>query len=63
LTISAVNTGFGMKSKFSGPFAGRNGRIVLAIAAVALAGAFFVLRGGSPKSASQPSRQRRVAPP
>ena len=47
--ISAVNTGFGMKSKFSGPFAGRNGRIVLAIAAVALAGAFFVLRGGSPK--------------
>ena len=40
-----------MKSNFSGPIAGRNGRIALAIAVLAVAGAFFVLRGDAPKSA------------
>lgn len=39
-----------MKSNFSGPLAGRNGRIALAIAVLAVAGAFFVLRGDAPKS-------------
>lgn len=40
-----------MKSNFLAPLGGRNGRIVLAIAVLAVAGILFVLRGDAPKSA------------
>jgi RND family efflux transporter MFP subunit len=50
-----------MKSIFSGPFAGRNARMALAVAALAVAGAFFFSRSGAPAPAEPVKAAARPA--